>query len=120
MRGITPAPENNTPGEPMTGQEHYRLTEEFAEKARDRLSRGDNQDAIACAAIAQVHAALVDLSGSRRKQATTQPDPRDMKINPSWTPEFAFRPSPIRASKRAAPRGGSPVTAWPGFGLSGP
>lgn len=42
----------------MTGPEHYRLAEELAQEARNHLSQGNNQGAMACATLAQVHATL--------------------------------------------------------------
>lgn len=42
----------------MEGAEHYDLAVQLAEEARDRLGRGDTQGALACSAIAQVHATL--------------------------------------------------------------
>jgi hypothetical protein len=57
MRGITPV--DDTTGESMTRQEHFRRAEELAAKAGEYLGQGDGQDTAAVwAAVAQVHATL--------------------------------------------------------------
>ncbi len=64
----------------MTGAGHYRLAGQFAQRAHDRLKQEDAQGALACAAIAQAHAALVNVPDSRREQAAKQQDPPDPEI----------------------------------------
>jgi hypothetical protein len=64
----------------MTGAGHYRLAGQAAQRAHDRLKQDDTSGALACAAIAPAHAALVSVPDSRREQAAKQQDPPDPGI----------------------------------------
>jgi hypothetical protein len=64
----------------MTGAGHYRLAGQFAQQAHDRLKQEATQGALACSAIAQAYAALVNVPDSMREQAAKRQDPPDPEI----------------------------------------
>jgi len=76
---ITPTGRREPAG-PVTGAGHYRLAGQFAQQAHDRLKQEDTQGALACAAIAQAHAALASVPDSRRERAAKQQDRPDPGI----------------------------------------